>query len=196
MAVDAFHAARRDEAGQLTQDAERVAVEAMAVGAAVRVVDVLEGERVARLDAARQIRIATGDEHEVAVQRAVGPEITRAVDARVKPVVGAEDLQRAPHRHELGGRAGHEERVGVVCVDGRVRVERQELDTEDGVAELRTGHDGLDADRQGCRALARGMSSQPEPEHDCGEDGLSHAASSFTASLNSHVSTLRSHTTA
>jgi hypothetical protein len=50
VAVDPLDAPRRHGRRELADNAERIAVESMAVGAAVRVVDVFERERVAGAD--------------------------------------------------------------------------------------------------------------------------------------------------
>src|SRR5436190_21518110 len=92
--LDAFDAARFNRSGQLAHDGQRIAFETVAVGTAVAVIDILERERLASMNAAREIGIAARDQHEVASKGAVRRYVPGFVCSRAKPMVGPEQLQR------------------------------------------------------------------------------------------------------
>jgi hypothetical protein len=105
------------------------------------------------------------------VQRAVAVDVAGAVYPRAKAVVGAEQLQRAAHRDQLCGRSGHEQLFCVQRVDRFARIERVELDAEDGVLEFGPGENGVDSFRQrsGPRRLRCGLDARREHKH--GDEG-------------------------
>ena len=72
------------------------------------VVEIGEGERAVGQVAAAERQVGIGDQHEVALEHAVGRHRAGAVDGGVEAVVGAERVERQPDREQLPHRAGEE----------------------------------------------------------------------------------------
>src|SRR5208282_6220395 len=102
--ADALDALARDLIRKILDDGEGITGNGARVRtSSIGVVVVLEGQGAVGLNAAGEIGVAAGDQDEVARERAVRRERSRAVDARVEAIVGAQELERGPFGEELGG---------------------------------------------------------------------------------------------
>ena len=156
VSVDPANAFCSDLRGELLDDGERISGKR---GAAIRVVFINEGEGAIGLNAVGKIWVATGDEDEVAFERAVLVDRSGAEDVRVEAEVRAQFREQGTFGEDFGGGRGNEQLIGVERVEDLAAVERVELDAEIGVSKFGAGDDSLDALRQGIFGLRLGRES-------------------------------------
>src|SRR5438128_1432892 len=109
---------------------------------------VLKRERAVRIEATREVWIATGNEDQITVKRAVRANRASAKHPRVETKVSTEQSQRSSLGKQLSRRSRRKELFGVNAVDWLARVERIKLDAKDRMAKLRPLHDALNSLRQ------------------------------------------------
>jgi len=124
-----------------------------------------EGEGAVGLDAIGEIGIAAGDQDEVALECAVFVDLTRAVDAGVKAVIGTQLREERAFGEDFGGRSGHKQFVSIERIEDFAGVKRAELNAKIRVGEfgatddllyalsqsgfrLRTGRHGLETEKE------------------------------------------------
>ena len=137
--ADAFpsHALR-----DLPDGRERIAFQG---GSVVGMVLVHERQGPVGLDAVGKIRIAAGNQDEIALELTFFVERTKAIDAGMKAKVRAKLGEQSALRECFGGRGGDKEFLGIVLVDDLSGVQGEKLDAEIGVREFRASHDLIDA---------------------------------------------------
>ncbi len=119
----------------------------------------IEGGEVQRsvvLHAAGKIRVATRHKHQISLQRAVGSDAPRGVDAGVEAVVLAEQRQRRAFGDHLGSGAGGKQLVLVDRNQNLTRGEIVDFHSHRGMLEDRTRGDLPDLLQQGRYALGHG----------------------------------------
>ena len=109
---------------------------------------ILKGQRAVRIEATREIRIATGNQDQIPVKRAVRANRASAKHPRVETKVSTEQRQRGSFGEQLSRRSGRKKLIGVNAIDWLARVQRIKLDAEDRMAKLRAIHDALNSLRQ------------------------------------------------
>ena len=109
---------------------------------------ILKGQRAIRVDATREVRIATGNQDQITVERAVRANHASAIHARVETKVSAQQSQRSSFSEQFRRRSGRKKLISVNAVDRLPRVEGIKLDAKDRMAKLRAIHDALNSLRQ------------------------------------------------
>ncbi len=95
------------------------------------------GERIVIEDTGRKIRVSSGDQHQIAFERAIAGYAAGAVDARLETVVRAEQRQSRPFGQQLGRRTRNKKLFTVQGEEDFARFQIEEFNAELRLLELR-----------------------------------------------------------
>ena len=144
---------------ELADYLKRITGQALAIRAAVGMILVFKHQRAIALNAIREIQVSACHEHQIALQRAVLLDRSRAVDLGVKTIVCPQQFERGAGGEQLGCGTWHEELWRIQFVNHIPRFRGDELDAEAGVSELRPVHDFLETLLEGGAGLRKGCAA-------------------------------------